>query len=89
MIVGPTGAATMVIDRAWVSDSDNESVTFTVKLAVPVPVGVPEITPAELRERFAEAIHGLDSTRASRCPQRPAGFGYKPCLPSHREARPS
>ena len=52
MIVGPTGAATMVIDRTWVSDSDNESVTFTVKLAVPVPVGVPEITPAELRERF-------------------------------------
>ena len=44
MIVGPTGAATMVIDRTWVSDSDNESVTFTVKLAVPVPVGVPEIT---------------------------------------------
>jgi hypothetical protein len=28
-----------------------ESLTFTVKLKLPAVVGVPEITPAELRER--------------------------------------
>jgi len=30
---------------------DNESVTFTVKVKVPVAVGVPEMVPVELRVR--------------------------------------
>ena len=47
---GPEVAAT-VMDRALVAETGvaEESVTLTVKLKVPVAVGVPEITPVELR----------------------------------------
>ena len=36
--------------RDWVAVFDELSVTLTVKLLVPVAVGVPEITPAAERE---------------------------------------
>lgn len=40
------------MERGWVSDSDSASVTLTVKFAVPVLVGEPEMIPAELKVRF-------------------------------------
>ena len=43
----------MVSEKAFVADSDKASVTFTVKFEVSTVVGVPDITPVELRVRFA------------------------------------
>ena len=43
---------------------EKSSVTCTVKLAVPVPVGVPEMTPAGLRERLDGSDQRSGSTRA-------------------------
>ena len=40
-----TGSATMLMLRTLVAESEFASVTFTVKLLVPEPVGVPEIAP--------------------------------------------
>ena len=46
-------AALIVIERGWVSDKFNVSLTVTVKFEVPVLVGVPEITPPGLKESIA------------------------------------
>ena len=44
-VVVTVSGATIVMLRALVPDRELASVTCTVKLLVPVPVGVPEITP--------------------------------------------
>lgn len=53
VIVNGVGAALIVIERGRVADCDNASVTFTVKLDVPLLVGVPEIVPDWFKARFA------------------------------------
>jgi hypothetical protein len=54
LVVVTTGAAFTTIDKAWSSNTPFVSVTRTVKLNVPVAVGVPEITPVPLfKERPA------------------------------------
>jgi hypothetical protein len=53
VIFGGLEGATTVIERAFASDCDNESVTRAVKFEVPVLVGVPDIVPPLLNERFA------------------------------------
>ena len=45
VIEGDEGAALTVMLSDFVAVSALASVTFTVKVLVPVPVGVPEITP--------------------------------------------
>ena len=51
MVTGDAVTAATVMESALVTDAavEAESVTLTVKLKVPVAVGEPEITPAELR----------------------------------------
>ena len=44
-VVVMLGGASTVTLKACVADTELASVTRTVKLLVPVPVGVPEITP--------------------------------------------
>jgi hypothetical protein len=44
-VVVTVSGATIVMLRALVPERELASVTCTVKLLVPVPVGVPEITP--------------------------------------------
>jgi hypothetical protein len=45
VMVSGTGAPLTVMLSAWVAVCPLASVTRTVKLLVPVPLGVPEITP--------------------------------------------
>lgn len=53
-------AVLMTILKAAVAVSDTESVTRTVKLAVPVVVGTPEITPvAAARVKPAGSVPAL------------------------------
>ena len=42
----------MVSEKLFVADCDKASVTVTVKVEVPILVGVPDITPVELSVRF-------------------------------------
>jgi hypothetical protein len=47
----------MLSSCVWVSDGELESVTMTVKLAVPVADGVPEIAPVdELRDTLVGSV---------------------------------
>jgi hypothetical protein len=51
-------AVAVVIESDLVAETagDDESVAMTVKLEVPAVVGVPEMTPDELRERPAGSV---------------------------------
>lgn len=52
-VVVIVSAVVTVIESGCVSVCDSASVTRTVKLEMPVLVGVPEISPFELKVRFA------------------------------------
>ena len=51
----------MVMPSAFVAACDLASVTCTVKVVIPVPVGVPEITPVWMAGSFVWQGYGADS----------------------------
>src|SRR5512135_1098123 len=48
VVMADRAAAAMVSERAWVSETDLESVTLAVKLYVPAVVGVPVMEPEDV-----------------------------------------
>ncbi len=55
-----SGAGLTTIDKPIVALAEEASVTTAVKLKVPMRVGVPEITPTELRVRPLGNVPTLD-----------------------------
>jgi hypothetical protein len=59
MLTG-TNAADMLMESAWVAESEFLSTTFTVKFAVPALVGVPVICAADKLNPWGRAPAEID-----------------------------